>query len=1159
VRSDHEYRAAVLTNGRFTTLLSSAGGGCVMMNGYALTRWKPDPTLDDDGFVIYIRDLERGTFWRAAGPASRGYAVSTGPGRLRFQRDGDGISSALEVVVAAAHDAELRRLELRNDGHAVRRIDVTTCAELALNTLAADAGHPAFSKLFVQTEYLPDAGALLAWRRPRSPDETPFYAAHALVAETGLVEYETDRARFVGRGRSLAAPAAMLCDVPLAGTAGNVLDPLFSLRRSVSLAPGETAVLTSVLCAGATRQDMLRSLHALATVRAVGAAFDRPAAGGSGGTALDLPPRWRDSIRVMDPSADAPAAAGGAPLQSGTETVSGPEPLRGPASDEPAGGESLRFFNGRGGFSEDGSEYVILLPRRADGVRRPPLPWVNVLANEDAGCIVSEAGATYTWSANSRENRLTPWFNDPVVDPHGEALYIRDDGDGGFWSLTPGPCPGFGDYEARHGFGYSVFRHTSRGMDQEMTVFVPVDAPARIARVAITNRGVTDRRVTIFSYAQLVLGTHEADTRGWVRTRHDPDADVVFATQPDRGEFGGRVACAWSLCDTPGASSWTCDRREFLGLHGSTESPAAVLAGRLGRSAGIGHDPCVALSRSFTLAAGQSVRCAFVLGEAADEMAANALAARFTSLHAVDASLEATQAAWARRLDAIRITTPSPALDVMVNGWLAYQNLCCRMWARSAYYQSGGAYGYRDQLQDASALLYLDPAITRRQILLHAAHQFQEGDVLHWWHPPTSKGIRTRFSDDLLWLPYITAFYVGRTGDAAILDEDVRYIHAPALAEGVDEEFVVPEDAGVRGSLYDHCCRALDRSLTRGVHGLPLMGAGDWNDGMNRVGRGGRGESVWLGFFLYDILRDFIPICTARGDTERSRRYASYRHALGEALNDAGWDGAWYRRAYYDNGEPLGSAHSDECRIDALAQAWAVLSGAAPASRAAQAMDALETQLVSEPDGIIRLLAPAFDRTPNDPGYIKGYLPGVRENGGQYTHGVLWAVRALAELGRTERAATLLEMLTPVHHAATAEGVERYRVEPYVVAADVYGVEPHVGRGGWTWYTGSAGWMYRIAIESILGLALRDGDTIALRPCIPAAWPGFSIRYRMPDGTVYDIEVERSTGATRVHTGDGSAAGVVDGAVVVPAARDGREHRVRISLGHDVGPRYAPR
>jgi N,N'-diacetylchitobiose phosphorylase len=1154
VRNDHEYPAALLTNGRFATLLSMAGGGCSLMSGCAVTRWTPDPTLDGDGFVLYIRDLDDGTFWRAAGPASRGYAVSAGPGRVRFQREGDGLASVLEVVVAAAHDAELRRLELRNDGDRVRRIDVTTCAELALNTLAADAGHPAFSKLFVQTEYLPSGGALLAWRRPRSPDDPPFCAAHALVAEFGAVEYETDRARFVGRGRSLSAPAAMLCDVPLAGTAGNVLDPLFSLRRRVTLGPGETAVLTSVLCAGAARQDVLRSLDALGTVSAVCAAFDRPAVGGKGGTVLDFPPRWRDSIRVLDgpPAGALPAGVRPRPL---TEDVS----VRGAETGTTAAAESLRFFNGWGGFSEDGSEYVILLPRTADGVRRPPLPWVNVLANEDAGCIVSEAGATYTWSANSRENRLTPWFNDPVTDPHGEALYIRDDGDGRFWSLTPGPCPGSGDYEARHGFGYSVFRHSSREIDQEVTVFVPVDAPVRVARVMITNRGLTDRRVTLFSYAQLVLGAHEADTRGRVRTRHDPGTDVVFATQPDRGEFGDRVACAWSLCDTPGASSWTCDRREFLGLHGSTESPAAVSAGRLGRSAGAGHDPCVALSRSFTLVAGQSVSCAFVLGEAADATAANVLAARFGSLHAVDAALEATQVAWARRLDAIRITTPSPALDVMVNGWLAYQNLCCRMWARSAYYQSGGAYGYRDQLQDSSALLYLDPAITRQQILLHAAHQFEEGDVLHWWHPPLSKGIRTRFSDDLLWLPYITAFYLGRTGDSAILDEDVRYIRAPTLPEGVDEEFVVPEDAGTHGSLYDHCCRALDRSLTRGVHGLPLMGAGDWNDGMNGVGREGRGESVWLGFFLYDILRDFIGLCTARGDAGRSRRYAAYRSALGDALNDAGWDGAWYRRAYYDNGEPLGSAHSDECRIDALAQAWAVLSGAAPASRAEQAMDALETHLVAEADGIIRLLAPAFDRTPNDPGYIKGYLPGVRENGGQYTHGVLWAVRALAELGRAERAARLLEMLTPVHHSATAEAVERYRVEPYVVAADVYGVEPHIGRGGWTWYTGSAGWMYRIAIESILGLDLRDGDTILLRPCIPAAWPGFSIRYRMPDGTVYDIEVERTTGATRVDAGVGSVAGVVDGAVVMAAARDGLEHRVRISLGPDVGPRYASR
>jgi cyclic beta-1,2-glucan synthetase len=437
-----------------------------------------------------------------------------------------------------------------------------------------------------------------------------------------------------------------------------------------------------------------------------------------------------------------------------------------------------------------------------------------------------------------------------------------------------------------------------------------------------------------------------------------------------------------------------------------------------------------------------------------------------------------------------------------------------------------------------------------------------EGDVLHWWHPPLSKGMRTRFADDLLWLPYVTSFYVRGTGDASVLDEPARFVTARPLAPGEDEAFLVPDHARRSASVYEHCCMSIDRSLTKGAHGLPLMGVGDWNDGMNRVGREGRGESVWLGFFLFQILTEFLPYCERRGDDARVGRYREHLAHLARALNDGGWDGDWYRRAYYDDGAPLGSAANDECRIDTIAQAWAVLSGAAPPERAERALDAMEEHLVSEREGIIRLLTPAFDRTPHDPGYIKGYLPGVRENGGQYTHAALWGVRALAELGRQERAAPLLEMLSPAWHGRSAESVAVYRTEPYVVAADVYGVAPHVGRGGWTWYTGSAGWMYRVALESVLGLRLAHGDRLVLRPCIPASWPGFTVVYRLPDTeTTYRIVATRTGGpATRVLVDGVEDEGRVEaGAVVVPLHRDGALHRVEIALGADVGPRYEPR
>jgi len=1151
-----ETTAAVLGRGSYAILLTAAGGGASGFEGHALTRWTADRTRDADGFFIYLRDLDSGEVWSAGhqpvGRAAERYAAS--PARGEITRRDQGIETRLEVRPAAEGDAELRRITLTNEGDSARRIEVTSYAELVLNTPAGDAGHPAFSKLFVQTGWMEDRQALVAWRRLRSPDDEPLWVVHRLLSEDAAEpEYETDRSRFVGRGRSLASPAALDGGSRLSGSTGNVLDPVVSLRRVATVEPRGSVTFVALLGAGRMRQAVEAIAERYADLAAAEAAIGTAGEAHPGDAkALGVPGSWLRAIEHL------PTPPGGTPRAA--ERYRPASGSGGPVNEPGAAPEALLFFNGFGGFSEDGREYVIRLPAGPHGPVRPPLPWTNVIANEGAGFLVSESGSASSWTANSRENRLTPWSNDPVSDPHGEALYLRDEDAGLFWSPTPGPVAGNGSYEARHGFGYTRFRHASEGLAQETIMFMTRRDPVKVVRLRLSNLGEGPRRVSVFSYARLVLGGLPQETGAGIRTRWDDAATALFATNPARGEFSERVAFAAAVAPGAEGGSWTADRTTFLGPLGSPETPLALRSdARLDGAAGAGLDPCAALQVPLVIAPGETAEVAFLLGEAENEAAARALLAKYRAPGATAAALEEARRFWTETVGAVQVRTPSAELDLMVNGWLAYQNLGCRIWGRTAFYQSGGAFGFRDQLQDSSAMVYLRPELARRQVLLHASHQFVEGDVLHWWHPPLSKGIRTRFADDLLWLPYIAAFYVASTGDAGVLDESAPFVTAEQLAPGEDEVFLVPRDSGERASVYEHCCRSIDRSLTRGAHGLPLMGTGDWNDGMNRVGREGRGESVWLGFFLAGILDDFIPFCDARGDADRAARYRAYRAGLGEALNDGGWDGGWYRRAYYDNGAPLGSAANDECRIDAIAQAWAVLSAVAPPERAEQALDAMEAHLVSEREGIIRLLTPAFDRTPHDPGYIKGYLPGVRENGGQYTHAALWAVRALAQAGRTERAARLLEMTSPVSHGRTAEDVAVYQAEPYVIAADVYGVAPHVGRGGWTWYTGSAGWMFRVALESVLGITLSGGDTLFVRPCVPREWPGFSVRYLLPDGAAtYEIAVTRDDGAGIRGSADGRELAADDGALRIPLTRDGGTHRVEVVLGRDFAPRYAP-
>ncbi|WP_412070442.1 GH36-type glycosyl hydrolase domain-containing protein [Rubrivirga sp. IMCC43871] len=1322
--------AALLSNGRYATLLTTSGTGYSRAEGVALTRWHGDRTRDADGLFIYVRDVESGRYWSAAAqpvpsaePPDR-YDVWVHLNKVETARVDDWIETFTEVVVSPEDNAEVRRVTVTNYGDRPRTVELTSYAEVVLQSPVADLGHPAFSKLFVETEYLPKNNALLATRRPRAEDDVRRWLVHA-VADKGLaradravttpLQYETDRMRFVGRGRTLDAPAAMDAGTKLSRTAGAVLDPVVSLRRIVTLQPKESArVVFSLAIAdsreeaerlaerydhpdaaqrafelastyglvelghlGLTGEEALnaqelagRLLYAdprLASPVALRARNVRPqsglwAYGVSGdlpivafriarmeqldafrlllrmhafwrrrGLEVDLvvlndhPPSYADSLQealtqavegspvrgllgqrggvflrradgmpdedlTLFLSAARAVFDGEVPMlleSSGPEGEGGTDPAlismveieadlgrperrpptavpamhaeaagrlahSGTTADVPTRvGEPLRFDNGYGGFTDDGREYVIR-QTGGDADTRTPLPWINVVANPAVGFTATESGEGYTWARNSQQNKLTPWSNDPVTDPAGEAIYLRDDAAGVFWTPTPRPAPAPTPYETRHGWGATSWTAEWGGLQTETTAFVPRRDPVKLVRLRITNTSEAPRQLSLYRYAELVLGERREPNAPYVIVERDAESGAVLAHNPYNQTYGQRLA----FVAVAGAevASVSASRAAFLGRNGHASAPAAVASGGpLDGSLDTGLDPCAAVHVPLALAPGEMREVVFLLGQAKTVADVRTLVTRYATTEAADLALSQVTAFWEETLGAVQVETPAPDLDVLVNGWLLYQNLSCRLWGRSAFYQSGGAYGFRDQLQDSLALIYARPDLTRAQILKNAAHQFEEGDVLHWWHPITGAGIRTRFSDDLLWLPYAVAFTLETTGDETLLDEEAPFLAARALEPGEDEVFLTPQPSGESGSIYEHAARAIDISLTAGRHGIPLMGSGDWNDGMNRVGNEGEGESVWLGFFLAHILERFIPIAEGRGDRQRTARYQTYRDALVRALNADGWDGKWYRRAFYDDGTPLGSAQNDECRIDAIAQGWSILSGVA-GDRTDQVLDAVDQYLVDERAGLVRLLTPAFDVTDHDPGYIKGYLPGVRENGGQYTHGVLWAVRAFAEGGRPNRATDLLRMLLPVNHARTQGAADVYKTEPFAVAADVYSVEPHVGRGGWTWYTGSAGWMWRVSVETVLGLR-REAEALCLTPRVPDDWPGYVLRYRTDArGTVYVVHVVRDGlgGATSAEV-DGEAAPVVKGTARIPLVSDGEPHAVTVRLGEGSG------
>jgi cyclic beta-1,2-glucan synthetase len=802
----------------------------------------------------------------------------------------------------------------------------------------------------------------------------------------------------------------------------------------------------------------------------------------------------------------------------------------------------LEFFNGLGGFASDGREYVTIL----HAGQCTPAPWVNVIANPSFGFQVSAEGSGYTWSANSRENQLTPWSNDPVGDRPGEVMYLRDEESGDVWCPTALPIrEHVSPYVARHGQGYSRFEHASHGLSLELLQYVPLDSPIKISRLKIQNISGRSRHISATAYVEWVLGTSRGISAPFVVTEIDPQTGAMFARNVWRPAFGSCVAFA----DLAGRQqAWTGDRTEFLGRNGSLDYPAA-LAGKtlLSNHTGAGLDPCGVLQTRVRLEPRGTTEIIFFLGETATAEEARSLITRYRAAD-LGAVLDAVTRHWDEVLGTVQIKTPDRSMDILINRWLLYQTLACRVWARSAFYQASGAFGFRDQLQDGMALAVSRPAVTREHLLRAAARQFPAGDVQHWWLPHSGQGVRTRVSDDRVWLSYTVAQYVEVTGDLGVLDESVPFLEGPVLQAGEHDSFFQPMTSEERATLFEHCALALDQSLAVGGHGLPLIGSGDWNDGMNRVGEEGKGESVWLGWFLYTTLSAFAPLAEQRGEAARAVVWREHAVSLRSSLEREGWDGSWYRRGYFDDGTPLGSAESSECRIDSIAQSWSVLSGAADPGRRACAMAAVDEQLVRREDGLILLFTPPFDRTLHDPGYIKGYPPGVRENGGQYTHAAIWSMIAFAMLGDGEKAAELFSIVNPINRSSTPADAQRYKVEPYVVCADVYGARPHIGRGGWTWYTGSAGWMHRAGLEWILGFRLK-ATSLHLDPCMPRAWPRFEILFRYRSAK-YEITVENPRGVSR-----GVAHAELDGAVVperplrIALMDDGKTHGLRVTLG----------
>jgi cyclic beta-1,2-glucan synthetase len=1222
-------------------MVTDSGAGFLRWKGLAVIGVEDDPTTDADGTWIYVKDETSGRVWSATPAPTRARRSSDEivfhAHQVEVHHRDEGISLRTEIGVAAHDDVEVRLVTLHNESDEERTLSLRTFAEPILEARASARRHPAFSRMFVECERLVGQHGVLAWRRERDANERKVVVVQRLLWDDGTpvswAGAETDRGVFVGRRRTMRAPALGMGPESPPGTDDATVDPAIVLGARVVLPPHARVQLALVTSVGATRADALDlarrfgTLHTARWVmhdsrREVARTLDR-----AGMTPELLPMAMQVASRLVLPGA--PLRPSGELIDRGASRahvwghgISGDDPLmvvrvldpaqsslvresltlhrvlrhwqipvdlvlldemasgyqaidgsrlhevisalgmddrigeRGgikllatdqlPAGDRerlmgaarvlldaergsmadhlsrvPAPAVPLPDFaatrppeisvvdvplpsdlvlvGAHGGFTPDGREYVI----RTDADHATPAPWCNVLSNVEVGCLVSESSLGTTWCGNSGENRLTPWRNDPVTDAPAEVLYLRDEETAQIWSPTPLPAGLDAPTRVRHGAGYTTYERESHGLAQSLTVFVPVDAPVKIVRIELTNQSGRPRRVTASYYAEWVLGALRESQRAHVRLDYDAGAECLLASSAWNHEHGSRVAFL-SADRTP--HGYTCDRTEWLGRCGTHESPRALMRWGLSGTTDSSVDPCAVLQTHLDIAAGATIRAHFVLGQGEDRESALALARRFRPEHVVDRALAGVKSYWDDVLGAVQVKTPSRAMDVMLNRWLLYQSLACRFLARSGFYQSSGAFGFRDQLQDTMGFVHVAPELVREHLIRSARHQFEEGDVLHWWHPPLDRGVRTRCSDDMVWLPYVVASYVEVTGDRGVLDERIPFLKAPPLGPTEHDRYAEYAYGDAPASLLEHCRRALRRAMTKGPHGLPLIGTGDWNDGMNRVGEDGIGESVWLGWFLAATMREFARLLDRIGEGREANEWRGHADALVTKVDEVAWDGAWYVRAFYDDGTPLGRSTARHCRIDSISQSWSVLAGAPNLERSTRALASADAELVREKERLVLLLAPPFHGGLHHPGYIEAYPPGVRETGGQYTHAATWLGCAYAKLGDGAAAERIFRLLNPILRSTDRTLAETYRIEPYVLAGDVYGAAPLTGRGGWSWYTGAAAWMWRLGVESILGITRHAGE-LRVDPCIPADWPGFEAKVRI-GGEELDVIVE---------------------------------------------------